>query len=101
MFIACLRHEEVEDAECGRRDRGKEEKARVRTKVMHDGAGDDLAERSANADRRADGPEGEIKAATTLREVGDHENRDHAEYSRPDTIQDLDRDQRDQAAQIQ
>ena len=101
MFIACLRHEEVEDAECGRRDRGEEEKARVGTEVMHDGTGDDLAERSANADRRADGSEREIKAATTLREVGDHENRDHAEYFRRHTIQDLDRDQLDHAAQIQ
>jgi hypothetical protein len=29
-----------------------------------------------------------------LREVGDHEDRDNAEYSRRHTIQDLDRDQR-------
>jgi hypothetical protein len=30
---------------------------------MHKGNGDDLAERSAKADRRADGAEGEIEAA--------------------------------------
>ena len=62
---------------------------------MYDGTGNDLAERSANANRRTDGPEGEIKAARTLREVGDHEDRDHTEYSRRHTVQDLDRDQRD------
>jgi hypothetical protein len=54
---------------------------------MHDGTGDDLTERSANADRRADGPEGEIKAARTLREIGNHEDRDNAKYSGPHTIQ--------------
>jgi hypothetical protein len=59
---------------------------------MHNGTGDDLAERSANAHRRADGPEREIKAARALREVGDHEHRDNAEYCRH-TIQSLDRDQ--------
>jgi len=48
LFIACLRHEEVKDAKCSRRDHGKEEKASVGTKVMHDGTGDDLAERGAN-----------------------------------------------------
>ena len=61
---------------------------------MHDGTGDDLTERSANADRRADDDEGEIETARTPREVGDHEDRDNAEYSRRHTIQDLDRDQR-------
>ena len=94
MFIACLWHEEVEDAECGQGDRGKEQETRVETKVMHDGTGDDLAEQSANADRRADGPQGEIKAARALRQVGDHEDRDNAKYSRPHTIQDLDCHQR-------
>ena len=64
---------------------------------MHDGTGNDLAERSANADRRADGPEGEIKAARALGEVGDHQDRDNAEYSRPHAIQNLDRDQRTRA----
>jgi hypothetical protein len=93
-LITCLRHEGVKDAKCDRRDCGKEEKASVVTKVMHDGAGDDLTERSANADRRTDGPEGEIKAARALREVGDHEDRDNAEYSRRHTIKNLDRDQR-------
>src|ERR1022692_1600744 len=57
------------------------------------GTGDYLAERCANADRRANGAKGEIKAARALREVGDHEDRDNAEYSRPHAIQDLDRDQ--------
>src|ERR1035441_9488435 len=50
-FLACLRHDEVKDAKCGRGDRGKGEKARVETEVMHDGTGDDLAERGADADR--------------------------------------------------
>jgi hypothetical protein len=67
-----------------------EKEACVGTKVMHDGNGNDLAEGSANADRRADGPESKIKAARTLRQVSDHENRDNAEYSRRHTIQDLD-----------
>ena len=54
---------------------------------MHDVTGNDLAERSSNTDRRADGPEGEIKAARALGEVGGHQDRDNAEYPRPDTLQ--------------
>ena len=60
---------------------------------MHDGTGNDLAKRSANADRGANGPEGEIEAARAPREGGDHQHRNNAEYSRPHTIQNLDRDQ--------
>jgi len=74
LFIPRLRHEEVKDAECGRRNRRQEEKARVGTKVMHNGTGDRLAERSAHADGRTDGPEREIKAARAFRKVGDHQN---------------------------
>jgi len=70
-FIAGFRHEKVKNAECGGSNGGKEKKARVGTKVMHDGTGDDLAERRANADRRADSAEGEIKATSALREVRD------------------------------
>ena len=36
---------------------------------------------------RADGSEGNIKAAGDLRQVSDHENRDNAEYSRPHPVQ--------------
>jgi hypothetical protein len=61
---------------------------------MHDGTGNDLAERGTSADRRADGPEGEIKATRAPREVGNHQDRDHAKDSRPHAIQDLDCDQR-------
>jgi len=55
-------------------------------KVMHDGTGDDLTERSANADRRTDGSQREIKAARALREVGDHQDRDNAKYTRPHAV---------------
>jgi hypothetical protein len=75
LFIACLRHEEVEEAECGRRDRGKEQEAGIGTKVVNDGISDELAERSADADRRADGTVGDIEATRVPREVGDHEER--------------------------
>jgi hypothetical protein len=92
-FIARLWHKEVKDEECDRRDSGKEEKARIVPKAMHDGTGDDLTERSANADRRTDGSQREIKAARALREVGDHKDRNNSEYSRPHTIKDLDGDQ--------
>ncbi len=54
---------------------------------MHDGTSNDLAERSADADRGADGPEGEIKAARAPREVGNHQDRDNAKDSRPHAIQ--------------
>jgi len=50
----------------------KEEKARVGTKVMHDGTGDDLAE-EAPIPTAVLIAQGEIEAARTLREVGDHE----------------------------
>ena len=74
LFVARLRHEEVKNAEGDSRDRRQKEKARVETRVMHDGTGNDLAERSANPDRRADRPKGEIKTARALREIGDHED---------------------------
>jgi hypothetical protein len=57
--------------------------------MMSNRTGNDLAERCANADRRADGPEGEIKSGRALGEVGDHQDRDHAEYSSSHTILDL------------
>ena len=38
-------------------------------------------------------PQGGIKAARALREVGDHKDRDNAEYAGRHSIQDLDRDQ--------
>ena len=53
---------------------------------MHDGTGNDLAERSANADRRADGPEGEIESAGASRQIGDHEYGHNAEDARRDVL---------------
>jgi hypothetical protein len=62
LFIACLRHENAENAECGCCDGSKEEETRVEVKLLHDRSGNRLAESGANANRRADGPEGEIEA---------------------------------------
>jgi hypothetical protein len=80
-LIACFWHQQVEDTERGRCDSGKKKNAGVRAEVMHDGTSDDLAERSAKANRRGDGPEGEIKAARALRKVGYHEHRDFFDAS--------------------
>ena len=77
-FITCLRHEEEQDGECGRYYGAQEETARIGTIVVHDGSGDDVAERSTNAHRGADCSQGEIKAARTLRQAGNHEDRDNA-----------------------
>jgi hypothetical protein len=37
LFVACFRHKEIENGECGKRDRSQEKKAGVETKVMQDG----------------------------------------------------------------
>ncbi len=66
-LIACLRHEEVKDSERRCSDQGKEQKARVVTEVMYDGAGDHLTERSADADSSTDRPKGEIEPSRALR----------------------------------
>lgn len=50
----------------------QEDKASIGTKVMNDGASNHLAERSANADCGADCPEGKVRAAHALCEIGDH-----------------------------
>ena len=79
---------------CRERNRRQEQEARIGAKMMHDGTGDDLAERCANADRRADGAQGEIEAARTAREVRNHEDGDNPKYSRRHTIQNLNCKQR-------
>src|SRR5665213_4540828 len=61
---------------------------------MRDRTGNGLAQRSTDANGRADGPKGEIKATRAPREIGDDENRDYAENASADSIQDLNRDQR-------
>ena len=62
-LIARFGHKEVENTKCSRCNGCKEEKAGVGTEMMHDGTGNDLAERSAHAHCRADGPQREIESA--------------------------------------
>ena len=42
-----------------------------------------------DADRRADGPQREIEASRTLREIGNHQDRNHAEDAGSNPIQNL------------
>src|SRR5476649_138518 len=65
---------------------------------MHDGARDRLAEGSANADRRADSPKSKIETARALREIGNYEHRDNAKYSGANSVEHLDRDERNRIA---
>jgi hypothetical protein len=55
LFVACLAHEKVKDAERSRRYGARKQQADVETKLVRHGTGNRLTQASADANRSADG----------------------------------------------
>src|SRR5258708_3024553 len=73
--IARLRHRDPETPHGDRGHGGQRQEGRVVTDTLDDESADNVAERSPEAGRRADGAVGEVESPRPPREIGDHQDR--------------------------